>query len=95
MVEPLLPTRSLFKQKTCFEIIVVMGKMKDACNIYLEDLIKTGNLIPESSNHVILGIRKKSRMDQVGQLEVPTSWLSPYCQREVYSSRRPVLRLLL
>ena len=44
-----------------------------------------------------IGIRKKSKMDQVGQLGVPTSWLSPYYQREVYSSRRPssVLRLLL
>ena len=33
VVEPLLPTRRLFKQKTCFEIIVVMGKMKYACNM--------------------------------------------------------------
>ena len=52
MVEPLLPTRSLFKQKTCFEIIVVMGKVKDACNIYLEDLIKTGNLILGSRKNI-------------------------------------------
>ena len=99
MVEPLLPTRRLFKQKTCFEITVVMGKVKDTCNICLEELSKTGNLIPESRNDIILGIRKKSgsgiRMDQVGQLGVPTSWLSPYYQREDYSSRRPVSRLLL
>ena len=27
VVEPLLPTRSLFKQKTCFEFTVVMGKV--------------------------------------------------------------------
>ena len=33
VVEPLLPTRSLFKQKTCFEITVVIGKVKDACNV--------------------------------------------------------------
>ena len=30
-LSPVLPTRSLFKQKTCFEITVVMGKVKDAC----------------------------------------------------------------
>ena len=64
-------------------------------NKCLEELIKTGNLIPESRNCVIFGIRKKSKMDQVGQLGVPTSWLSPYCQREDYSSRKLVLRLLL
>ena len=63
MVEPLLPTRRLFKQKTCFEITVVRGKVKDACNICLEELIKTGNLIHE--NRRILGIRKKSKMDKV------------------------------
>ena len=62
--------------------------------VSLEELIKTGNAILENRNYFILGNRKKSRMDQVGQLGVPTSWLSPYCQREVYSSRRPVLRLL-
>ena len=67
-----------------------MGKVRDAS---LEDLIKTGSLIPESRR--ILEIRKKSKMDQVGQLGVPTLWLSPYYQREVYSSRRLVLRLLL
>ena len=90
VVEPLLSTRSVFKQKTCSEIAVI-GKMKDACNIYLEDLDQDWQFVPESRR--ILGIRK-SRMDQVGQLGVPTSWLSPYYQREVYSSRRPVLRLL-
>ena len=56
--------------------------------VSLEDLIKIGNLILESRNSVIFGIRKKPRMDPVGQLGVPTLWLSPYCQQEDYSSRR-------
>ena len=92
MVEPLLPTRRLFKQKTCFEIAVVMGKVKDDCNMF-GGSAQDWQFNPGKQKNI--GIRKESRMDQVGQLGVPTSWLSPYCQREDYSSRRPVLRLLL
>ena len=95
VVEPLLPTRRLFKQKTCFEKAVVKGKMRCLPYKALKRLIRTGLLIMESRIFVILGIRKKSKVDRVGQQGVPTSWLSPYCQREDYSSRRPVLRLLL
>ena len=32
-------------------------------HVTLEDLIKTGNLIPERK-YIILGIRKKSKMDE-------------------------------
>ena len=86
VVEPLLPTRSLFKQ-TCLRLLLWWVKCERCLqHVILEDLIKTGNLFPERK-YIILGIRKKSKMDQVGQLGVPTSWLSPYCQQEVYSSR--------
>ena len=86
VVEPLLPTRSLFKQ-TCLRLLLWRVKCERCLqHVTLEDLIKTGNLFPERK-YIILGIRKKSKMDQVGQLGVPTSWLSPYCQQEVYSSR--------
>ena len=64
-------------------------------NMSLKELIKTGNLIKENKRFVVLGIGTKSKVDQVGQQGVPTSWLSPYYQREDYSGRRPVLRLLL
>ena len=93
MVEPLLPTSRLFKQ-TCLRLLLWRVKCERCLqHVTLEDLIKTGNLFPERK-YIILGIRKKSKMDQVGQLGVPTSWLSPYCQQEVYSSRHG-LRLLL
>ena len=70
----------------------MMGKVKDDCNMF-GGSDQDWQFNPGKLKNI--GIRKESRMDQVGQLGVPTSWLSPYCQREDYSSRRPVLRLLL
>ena len=83
VVEPLLPTRRLFKQKTCFEKAVVKGKMRCLPYKALKRLIRTGLLIMESRIFVILGIRKKSKVDRVGQQGVPTSWLSPTANEKI------------